>query len=321
MVDYSKERTELRVIFDTSSLSTQLHDMGQNFAAVDTYTPTKSRITAYIDEIFPAVASIWRILQVYTSLHNLFPHGTTCGSTTILNHHIEEGVANADVLIYIETRDDLSCSTDSRPEISICHFDQNMRPLIGSLSICLNDMDLHEGKTYQKEILHHTALLTNLIGRFLGLSPYLFQYFRDPTTNQLWGERKVEISCDNNQSTQEIMLSNIIQQRILRDDEPFYEISTPTLKQVVRNHFDCQTLTGAKLAPPLPDLHNDGECTFFDLDLRFHFDEDMTSISSNPDRAFAISPLLWDIQQQLTNQTRTDEEQAYTTNTLGNIVY
>lgn len=291
MVDYSKEQTELRIMFDSSSLSARLHDMGQNFAAVDTYTPTKSRITAFSDEIFPAVASTWRILQVYSSLQNLFPHVATCGNTTIPKHHIQEGVADADVLIYIETRDDISCSVDSRPEIGICHFDQNMRPLIGSLSICLDAMDLQDGKAYQKEILHHTALLSNLVGRFLGLSPNLFQYFRDPTTDQLWGERKVEISCDNNQSTQAIMLSNIIQQRILRDEEPFYEISTPTVKQVVRNHFDCQTLTGARLASPLPDLNNDGECTFFNLDLRFHFDEDMTSISSNPDRALAISPL------------------------------
>ncbi len=111
-------------------------------------------------------------------------------------------------------------------------------------------------------VLQYTALLSLLVWRFLGLSPSLFKYFRDPEISLLWGQRRVELTCENNQVTHETMLSILIQQRILRDGEPFYEISSPTLKQDVRNHFDCQTLTGARLAGPLLGATNEDRCTF-----------------------------------------------------------
>ena len=292
LVNYGVEQSGLRIVFDTSSLSTLLHKMGQNFAAVDQYNPTNARIIAYTETILPSILRTWRnLLLVYYPLQNIHPQSSSCGETTITQQHIEEGVADADVVIYVETRDSSSCSIDSRPEITICSFDQYMRPLVGSLSICLVDMDVQNNKVHEKEMLHHTALLSQLLGRFLGLSPALFKYFRDPETGVLWGERRVELSCEESQVTRETMLSNIIQQRIVRDGEPFYEISSPTLKQVVRNHHDCQTLTGARLTGPLPDPNNDDECSFFNLDLRYHFDEDMTSISTNADGAFAVSPL------------------------------
>ncbi|KAL7536273.1 hypothetical protein ACHAXR_010253 [Thalassiosira sp. AJA248-18] len=293
LVNYGEDRADLRIIFDTSSLSTLLHEMGKNFASIDQYKPTNARITAYVEEVFPSIVGTWgKFLKISPSLQNLFVHdSSSCGKTLIPQEHLEEGVADADVVIYVEAREKSSCSIDSSPQITICHFDQNMRPLIGSLSICLDDMDIQKNKVYDKEILHHTALLSNLVGRFLGLSPSLFKYFRDPETGQLWGERMMDITCGYSEAKQGVLLPNIIQQRNERDAEPFYEVSTPTVKQVVRNHFDCQTLTGARLEDPSLDLDGDEKCAFYNLDLRFHFDEDMTSISQNEDAAYGVSPL------------------------------
>ncbi|KAL3806928.1 hypothetical protein ACHAXA_006643 [Cyclostephanos tholiformis] len=292
LVNYGETQSELRITFDTSSLLTLLRKLGQNFAAVDQYNLTKARINAYTDTILPSIVRLWgNLLRVYHPLYNVHPHSSSCGVTSIPQQHLEEGVTDADVVVYVEVKDLLTCSLDSRPELTICSFDQHMRPMIGSLSICLDDMDVQDNKVNEKEILHHTALLSQMLGRFLGLSPSLFKYFRNPATGLLWGERSVKISCGESQATRETMLSNIIQQGISRDGEPFYEVSSPTLRQVVRNHFDCQTLMGARLNGPVSDPNNDDECTFFNLDLRFHFDEDMTSISTNADGAFAVSPL------------------------------
>jgi leishmanolysin-like peptidase len=152
-------------------------------------------------------------------------------------------------------------------------------------------MDVQKNEVYPKEIMHHTASLSQLVGRFLGLSPSLFIHYRDPETDQPRGARKIEIRCGNTKAKQEMMLSNVIQERFSRNGEPFFEISTPTVKQVVRNHFDCQTMTGAKLDAPVPNPKKVDECTFFNLDLRYHFDEDMTSISQNEDSAFGVSSL------------------------------
>ena len=294
LVNYAEELADLRLVFDTSSLSTLLHEMGQNFASINQYHPTKARIHAYSEHVLPSIADMWgKALTIYPSLQNLFPpSSSSCGNTPIPQEHLENGVADSDVVIYVQTKDDSSCSNDPRPLISICHFDQNMRPLIGSLSICLGSMNVQkDNEVNNKDILHHTAMLSQLVGRFLGLSPSLFKYFRNPETDQLWGERDLDFVCGNDEAQQDVMLSNIIQQQTERDEELFFEIVTPTVKQVVRNHFDCQTLTGARLVAPLPDPNANGECAFFNLDLRFHFDEDMTSISQNADAANAVSPL------------------------------
>jgi len=315
LVSYGEELGELRFVFDTSSLTKLLREMGQNSNAIDRYNPTKARITAYIDEVFPSIVETWaRVLKIYSLSQNIVVPQTASSSCVetmpIPKEHFTKGVADADILFYVETRGEdesssssIPCSVDSRPQITICHFDQFMRPLIGFLSICLDDMDIQKNnKVYDRETLYHTALLSQLVGRSLGLSPGLFRYFRDAETGQPWGERKIEVSCgggedEDREVKQEIMLSNIIQERtaLHSGGEPFYEISTPTVKQVVRNHFDCQTLSGARLSAPTmpinPDNDIDQQCSLFDLDLRFHFDEDMTSISQNADAAHRITPL------------------------------
>ena len=294
LVDYSDELAGLRIVFDTSSLSLLLRDMGHNFATMNDYNPTKARISAYTESILPSIANTWsQVLKIFPASRNIFPP-STCEQMPIPEKHLENGVANADVVIYVKPREEIeSCSVDPRPQITICQFDQDMRPLVGLISICLNNMDVQDNSVYDKEILHHTALLSQLMGRFLGLSPSMFRYFRDPESGQLYGERPMAIECGDEEQmvTQETKLSNIIQQHDARDGEPFYKIVTPSVSQVVRNHFDCQSMSGAILDIPLPDPNGQGGCSFFDLDLRYHFDEDMTSISQNADSAFGVSPL------------------------------
>jgi len=251
------------------------------------------RITAYIEDVLPSVAQRWsEVLAIFRPANNITPVSSTCGNITIPDNHLKEGVPDSDVVIYIDMRNPLLCSTDTSPQARICQFDQNMRPVVGVLSICLEDMEVQGGKVYDKEILRHIAIIKNLVAQFLGLSQILFRYFRNPETGELWGERPVTLSCgDDNGVEMEVSLSNMIAKYDGGDDEPYYEIKTPSVRQIIRNHFDCQDLTGARLSAPLPDPNNNDECTFFNLDLRFHFDEDMTSISQNADAAFSISPL------------------------------
>ena len=292
LVKYGDTQADLRIVFDTSALSALLSQMGQNFHARDQYNPTKARVTAYTEQILPTIIQTWgRVLNIFSATQNIFPP-STCDEAVIPPQHLEQGV-EADTIIYLHPRAELSCSLDPRPRISICQFDQHMRPLIGSLSICLNDMDVQKNNVYDKEILRYTALLSKLVGRFLGLSPRLFRYFRGED-GLLLGERQVSIECgddDELRTYRQTMLSNIIQQREVRDGQPFYEIVSPTVKQVVRNAFDCQSMSGARLGTPLLDPDDNSECVFFDLDIRYHFDEDMTSISQNEDGAFCVSPL------------------------------
>lgn len=292
LVNYDDKRGGLRIVFDSSSLTSMLKKMGSDFSSMDDFLPANTRITVLKDVVFPSIASVWsRVLEVKQPAHSIFPSDSSCGSTSIPAEHVAHGVADADVVIYVESRPD--CEIESNPELTICHFDQDMRPLIGMLRVCLGDILLVNGKVSEMETARNVATFSQLIGRFLGLSPKLFRFFRNPGTNQLWGEREVNLECldDEKRVRLKMPLSNIIQERSERENELFYEISTPSVMQIVRNHFDCQTLTGARLEKPSIDPHDGRKCNFNNLDLRYHFDEDMTTISQNADAAHGVSPL------------------------------
>ena len=116
----------------------------------------------------------------------------------------------------------------------------------------------------------------------------LFQYYRNRDTGDLYGQREVEVSCGN--SAKKMFLSNLIRKQLSSDGETFYEITSPTARQVVRNHFDCQSMTGARLSAP--QLGSDGDtCEFSALDFRYHCGEDMASISHNADAALTVTRL------------------------------
>lgn len=293
-VEYSEKVQDMRLVFDASSLTAHVHSMGKNFADMELYNPTRARVTVYEEVIFPAVTKIWGdALKIRPLQQNIVPHVSTCGKTSISEDHLANGVADADVLIYVELGDESICEQSPMPKIHICHFDQDMRPLIGSLTLCLDELFVEEDdEVHEKETRKHIAQISQVVGRFLGLSPSLFNFFRNAETGKLWGKRKVEISCDDDDAkqTQSIMLSNLIKMKIGDSNVPYYEISSPSVKRIVRNHFDCQTLDGARLSNPVPHPDNK-ECSFFNLDLRYHFDEDMTAIATNEDAAYAISPL------------------------------
>ena len=291
-VAYGDEIDDLRIVFVTSSLADRVHYLGQHFSDMELYNPTRARVTAYVELVFPAVSQMWsEALKIRPLLQNIVPHVATCGETSISEDHLTNGVADADVVIYVELGNETTCSKNAMPTINICHFDQNMRPLVGSVTLCLDEMDVQDDKIHDKETHKHIAIMSQLMGRFLGLSPSLFNFFSNPETGKSWGERKLSVSCEGGDSKQSILLSNLIEEQVDHHGIPYYQISSPTVKRVVQNHFDCQTLGGARLSAPLPHPDKRNECTFFNLDLRYHFDEDMTSIAQNQDAAYAISPL------------------------------
>jgi len=292
-VEYSDQVQDMRLVFDASSLTARVHSMGKTFADMELYNPTRARVTAFEEVIFPAVTKTWGdALKIRPLQQNIVPHVSTCGDTSISEDHLTNGVPNADLLIYVEVGEESTCAMNSMPKIHICHFDQDMRPLIGSLTLCIDDLGVQDDEVHEKETRKHIAQISQLVGRFLGLTPSLFKYFRNAETGKLWGERKLDISCDDGttKQTQTILLSNLIQEKTDDSNVLYYEISSPSVKRIVRNHFDCQTLEGARLADPLPHPDN-SECSFFHLNLRYHFDEDMTPIATNEDSAYAISPL------------------------------
>ena len=144
-VEYSDQVQDMRLVFDASSLTARVHSLGKTFADMDKYNPTRARVIVYEEIIFPAVTKIWgEALKIRPLQQNIVPHVSTCGNTFILEDHLTNGIADADVLIYVELGEESTCELNPMPKIHICHFDQDMRPLVGSLTLCLDELFLQD---------------------------------------------------------------------------------------------------------------------------------------------------------------------------------
>ena len=171
-------------------------------------------------------------------------------------------------------------------------FDQHFRPLTGNLVICWDGIDTVNGEVTAKETLRISASLTMEVGKILGLSTSLFQYFINPETGKPRGVTKKKVTCvDGN--VRDIDVPNILMSNIEADDHgrgdlssPSFLIISPTVRQVVRNHFDCQTLSGAHLDRNPTSCFGDSF-----LDPRYHFDENLVQNGSSADMAYSLSPL------------------------------
>ena len=287
----------LRITFVTDNLlefPSQLTN--SDGEAVETVTAaTVSKIEAITGDILPSVSELYAgALTVVRSIGNIFPvpgssNRDRCGEAIFPHHHLKDGVPNTDTLIYV-TLNGPHCSFGITSYASVCSFDQHMRPLTGNLVICLDNIEAPRGEVSEVETLRLIASLTLQVGKMLGLSTSLFQYYINPDTGKAWGATTKTVTCVDGES-KELSVPNILLSTMESADHgrgdirhPSFEIVSPTVKQVVRNHFDCQSLSGARLD------HTPASCFGEALDPRYHFDEDMV-LGTTADTAFSLSPL------------------------------
>jgi len=145
-----------------------------------------------------------------------------------------------------------------------------MRPLVANLAICIPSAT--EEKPPRSWLLRQ---FTMEIGKILGISPTLFQYYHNAETQKAYGVSESQLLPCVDGTEQVMELPNVLQLR----DGPYYEVVTPTVVQIVRNHFDCQILTGARLE------RGEGSITCFGShwDERFFFGEDITPFDQQVD--------------------------------------
>jgi len=260
---------------------------------------TLAKVETLTGDVFPSVAGIWATaLSVVRAVDNIFiSSNAKCGEATIPSIHSSEGVSNADILIYV-TADGPHCFNEAGNIAGIdsyayvCTFDQHMRPISGNLVLCLDQIDATRFEVAEDEVLRMTSSITMEVGKILGLSPVLFRYFRDPQNGKPWGATKRKIVCvdgsERTLSVPNILRSTLDVEDATRNDEVaiFFEVLSPTVRQVARNHFDCQRLGGARL-----DRLGSSSCFGDFFDPRYHYDEHLTPVGFSEDMAYSLSPL------------------------------
>lgn len=135
---------------------------------------------------------------------------------------------------------------------AVCDFDQHMRPLVTNINICTKNIPTETLPEYGTQILtsavnEYDGYITTETARVLGASTSFFRHYQNPDTESAYGSSERRANCaDGTQETMEV--PNVISENIDSiTGQVYYEIRTPKVTEVVRNHFDCMTLTGARL--------------------------------------------------------------------------
>jgi len=234
----------IRIKFETSHLDEVISSVED----YDTNQRDKARVDTLLREILPSITGIYsEALKVVPVYGNLLPTSSKCGAATVPEAHIEDGVDHADLLVYVTSSKGLCSTLESR--ITACSFDQHMRPIVGNLEICLDAILLDEnGSVSKEETLNQISHYTMEVGALLGLSPNLFQFFRDPETGRPYGTSSQSLTCVDGTKAS-VDLPNILNAEISPFDKKksVYELISPTVLQIVKNHFDCQTMSGVPL--------------------------------------------------------------------------
>lgn len=193
-------------------------------------------------------------------------------SVAVPSTHLQQGVNNTDFLVYVN----LAFSNTTRPfqfwhpqrqndeeperchgndylaASSVCSTDQWDRPIAALLHLCITD------DFFDRNRLHANIMLVqHELAHSLGFNAVSLAHFRRPDGSP-WTDRDVngtipltEIECTGpaGHRTDRVQLpsEDILQFRTVRGGVRVAQVVTPSVRQVVRNHFDCQALEGAEL--------------------------------------------------------------------------
>ena len=211
---------------------------------------------------------------------------------------LQNGVSDADLVIVVSAEKALNFATQT---IEVCQgstlaaaypcvLDQFDRPVVGYTNFCLDNLGILNGPTFNNWLRaplvnNPPVLLTqrgvdNIIsttlhetGHVLGMVIDMFRFFRDPETGDFQTPRPFEstqVWCPDG-TTRSVLLpsTRTLQWELSPRGVRHYHVVTPRVRTVVRNHFNCQSLQGARIEN-LPTL---GSCIGSHWDERLFYSE------------------------------------------------
>eukprot|EP00586_Coscinodiscus_wailesii_P020979 CAMPEP_0172492474 /NCGR_PEP_ID=MMETSP1066-20121228/23654_1 /TAXON_ID=671091 /ORGANISM="Coscinodiscus wailesii, Strain CCMP2513" /LENGTH=588 /DNA_ID=CAMNT_0013262139 /DNA_START=416 /DNA_END=2182 /DNA_ORIENTATION=+ len=190
--------------------------------------------------------------------------------------HLASGVPDADLLLFVSAVD---CENAGNLAYAFpCAQDQYDRPIIGSVTFCLESM---ADDPTDRDVQGLIDIAIHELGHVLGLSSNLMAYFRDwddgmaPRTKRPLKSRRIR--CADGKRRHVLLPSESTLSRTVTDRKWSFEVVTPTVRTVVRNQFNCSSILGARLEnqPTNPE-----SCFGSHWDERFFFTETMGPIYS-----------------------------------------
>jgi len=303
----------IRILFETTALENTI-------ANADAMT--KIRGQAIIDEVLPTVAFVFsQSLKVLrTKLLNI-PKDACFGYFTnyIPDAWMNPGLSDVDLVMFISSFETLGnqnlCKSDSGLSTlavsSPCNLESTSdRPVVGFANICLdaNTLGITNGKVNPEDILMMEDIVQHELTHVMGLNSALYKYYRSafdnspltPRRGGLFGSQQSfntkTFECVNGQSSK--VMDNISENTLVFKEENvrvannqvvkrgYYEMVLPTVTQVARNQFNCQSLTGARIE----NQPTSNDCIGSHFDERYFFDDIMSALYD--EHAAYFSPLV-----------------------------
>ena len=241
------------------------------------------QIDELLETALPAAAEKWSAhLLVYPVLDSIRVPRNACYGSFVNDIRTSE-VSDADLVIIVSAYNELGtmpvCGGHSLALGASCALDQWDRPVIGFINVCLKEepdtspLELDDLVTkafknangFQPTKLPNatvpedhqrvdpTTILVHELAHTLGFDSYLFKFFRngttgEPLTPRPFGTALVQCPMDDHPSEVRGFPSDKVLKIGLKENgETYFDIVTPRVAQVARNHFDCQSLAGARL--------------------------------------------------------------------------
>jgi Leishmanolysin len=275
----------IRIHFDASELYEWRTTTPQNSARVE-YLVTK---------VLPGLAAIWSsALNVIPVQGALMIDYAWCPFGQPTNQAFTRGFSSTDIVVFVTANSD-KCTSNVLASAASCYWDQYERPTAGSIDFCLDNIDSKHlvsvgqtGENPNSEFQlrdvdvpinpEHDRMLQMAIktavhefSQILGVSPHDFVYFYDSATGAPRSPQPklLVVDCVSGQREQLYLpYKSTVRERNDRHGKRYYEVTLPTVRQVVRNQFNCQSLTGA----PLENQDAAGHCfgSHFEERLFFH---------------------------------------------------
>mmetsp|Transcript_22757 Transcript_22757/g.33006 ORF Transcript_22757/g.33006 Transcript_22757/m.33006 type:complete len:566 (-) Transcript_22757:2569-4266(-) len=218
-----------------------------------------------------------------------------------ISRELVDGIENTDFVLLVSqfefVNNKLVCpmeGTDGETmaAATFCSLDQFDRPTLGFVNICLNKIKVEDdGTITQKTVDNFVGVLIREFAQALGLNSESFKYFRDVQTGEPLTQRPFQpqqVTCVDEKN----IFPNIVlpSSKVIRAVETsrgngiYYEVVTSQVRQVVRNQFNCQEMTGAK-------LDTGSSCFGTHFEERFYYAESQSAIFAEEANYFSALTL------------------------------
>ena len=200
------------------------------------------------NEVMRAATQFWtKALNVYPA-KSISVDSEFCEDLPPLADNV--GIDDTDLMLYVYA--EKFCGGGQMAAAAACTWDKFNRPVAGIVRFCYDSLNLQSDGTAD-EMTAVTVIETAIheVGHVLGLKSDEMAFYYNHETGQLRNDN-LEITqsfecLDGSKKDVYAPTEETLQKGQTASGIQYFEVITPTVRQIARNHFNCPTMKGIRL--------------------------------------------------------------------------